>query len=124
MNCWRRSWRLVAEGGRGYRAAGVDERAAPRRCCVAGWPGKGADALREMPERIWHEVALAREDASPCLRLGDFTVRRYQQRLWWVNIPARRIACCVARLAPAAALPDGLGELMLRPAEAARRRGG
>ncbi len=26
---------------------------------------------REVPERLWHEVALAREDASPCLRLGN-----------------------------------------------------
>ena len=40
---------------------------------------------REVPERLWHEVALAREDASPCLRLGEFTVRRFQQRLYWVK---------------------------------------
>jgi tRNA(Ile)-lysidine synthetase, N-terminal domain len=40
---------------------------------------------REMLERIWQEVALAREDANPQLRLGDYEVRRYQQQLWWVR---------------------------------------
>ncbi|WP_336218590.1 tRNA lysidine(34) synthetase TilS [Citrobacter amalonaticus] len=40
---------------------------------------------REGLARIWQEVALAREDASPCLRFGDFEVRRYQEQLWWVK---------------------------------------
>ena len=35
--------------------------------------------------RIWQEVALAREDASPCLRLGAFEIRRYQSQLWWIK---------------------------------------
>ncbi|MFK3662945.1 tRNA lysidine(34) synthetase TilS [Scandinavium sp. NPDC088450] len=41
---------------------------------------------REMLERLWREVALAREDANPQVRLGDYTVRRYQQQLWWVPV--------------------------------------
>ncbi len=77
----------------------------------------GADASPEVPERLWHEVALAREDASPCLRLGDFTVRRFQQRLYWVKyLPGQTESVQhwpdwrqPLRLA------DGLGELMLQP---------
>lgn len=41
---------------------------------------------RAMLERLWLEVALAREDANPQLRLGQFEVRRYQQQLWWVPV--------------------------------------
>jgi tRNA(Ile)-lysidine synthase len=37
-----------------------------------------------MPERIWREVALAREMPSLSAPWG-FTVRRYQQRLYWVK---------------------------------------
>ncbi|WP_437886898.1 tRNA lysidine(34) synthetase TilS [Phytobacter sp. V91] len=39
---------------------------------------------REMLGRIWQEVALAREDAEPCLRLENQDVRRYQGQLWLV----------------------------------------
>lgn len=40
---------------------------------------------RDMLERLWREVALARVDANPQLRLGDFEIRRYQQQLWWTR---------------------------------------
>ncbi|HCW0176956.1 tRNA lysidine(34) synthetase TilS [Citrobacter braakii] len=40
---------------------------------------------RDGLERIWQEVALAREDAAPCFRLGEYAVRRYQSQLWWVK---------------------------------------
>lgn len=40
---------------------------------------------REQLERIWQEVALAREDAVPALRLGEYEVRRYRQQLWWIK---------------------------------------
>lgn len=36
-------------------------------------------------QRIWTEVALSREDASPCLRLGQYEVRRYQGALYWIS---------------------------------------
>lgn len=71
---------------------------------------------REMPERIWQEVALAREDAAPCLRLGDFAVRRYQQRLWWVKYVTgleEMILPWHNRQQPLT-LPQGLGELVLQ----------
>jgi len=40
---------------------------------------------RTMLNRIWEEVALAREDATPRLHLGGFEVRRFKGELWWVK---------------------------------------
>ncbi len=72
---------------------------------------------RDGLERIWQEVALAREDASPCLRLGEFTVRRFQQRLYWVKyLPGQTDS--VQRWPDwrqPLRLADGLGELTLQP---------
>ncbi len=70
---------------------------------------------REMPERIWREVAQAREDAFPCLRLGDFTVRRYRQRLWWVKyLPGQTEAVLSwPDSRQPLRLPEGMGELLL-----------
>lgn len=70
---------------------------------------------REMPERIWREVAQAREDAFPCLRLGDFTVRRYRQRLWWVKyLPGQTEAVLSwPDSRQPLRLPEGMGELSL-----------
>lgn len=46
---------------------------------------------RGMLERLWQEVALAREDAAPLLRLGNIDVRRYQQQLWLVSAYNREL---------------------------------
>ena len=72
---------------------------------------------REMLTRLWQEVALAREDASPCLRLGDFDVRRFQQRLWWVKaLPGQTDSEIVwQNLRAPLVLPDGLGQVFLSP---------
>ena len=61
--------------------------AAKRGALLRRWLARHKAAMpsREMLERIWQEVALAREDANPQLRLGEFEVRRYQQQLWWVR---------------------------------------
>ncbi|KAG6335431.1 tRNA lysidine(34) synthetase TilS [Enterobacter bugandensis] len=40
---------------------------------------------RAMLSRIWDEVAQAREDASPCVYLSGYEVRRYKGKLWWVK---------------------------------------
>ena len=40
---------------------------------------------RAMLGRIWDEVALAREDATPCVHLNGFDVRRFKGELWWVK---------------------------------------
>ena len=72
---------------------------------------------RDALERIWQEVALAREDASPCLRLGEYEVRRYQSQLWWVKSIVGQSetmipwSCWQAPLV----LPDGLGTMQLVP---------
>ena len=61
---------------------------APKRAAILrrwlAWHGAPMPS-RETIARVWQEVALAREDATPCLRLGNFEVRRYQQQLWWVK---------------------------------------
>lgn len=67
--------------------------------------------------RIWQEVALAREDAAPSLRVGEYEVRRYQGQLWWVKSVAGRRdrilpwACWQTPLT----LPAGLGTVSLIP---------
>lgn len=40
---------------------------------------------RDMLNRIWDEVAQAREDANPCLYLNGFEIRRFKEQLWWVK---------------------------------------
>jgi tRNA(Ile)-lysidine synthase len=40
---------------------------------------------RAMLNRLWDEVAQAREDATPSVYLNGFEVRRYQGRLWWIK---------------------------------------
>ena len=72
---------------------------------------------REMLARLWQEVALAREDATPCVRLGSFDVRRFQQRLWWVKAQAGQTETVLPWADPRTLLmlPDSLGELRLVP---------
>ena len=70
---------------------------------------------RDGLERIWQEVALAREDASPCLRLGAFEIRRYQSQLWWIKSVAGQSETIVpwqTWLQPLE-LPAGLGSVQL-----------
>ncbi|CCW31618.1 TilS, tRNA(Ile)-lysidine synthetase [Xenorhabdus nematophila F1] len=78
---------------------------------------------REQLQRIWSEVALARQDAEPRFRLGQNEIRRYQQQLW-----------LVPRYQPLAGsvlewdtqqeliLPDGLGTLILSEKEGIKVR--
>lgn len=70
---------------------------------------------REMMVRIWQEVALAREDAAPCLRLGDFEIRRFRQQLWWIKAQAGQTETVLAWVDTHSALvlPDNLGTLHL-----------
>lgn len=60
---------------------------AKRNALIRRWIG-----LHQLPmppfnqlERIWQEVALARQDADPICRLGQFEIRRYQGALWVVK---------------------------------------
>lgn len=71
---------------------------------------------RAMLHRLWQEVALAREDATPCLRFGEFTVRRFQECLWWVkSVPSQRDICLAWPQPGTLILPEGLGALRLTP---------
>ncbi|MDN5970116.1 MAG: tRNA lysidine(34) synthetase TilS, partial [Enterobacterales bacterium] len=69
---------------------------------------------REQLQRLWHEVATAREDAEPQLQLGKNQVRRYRQHLYLLP-PLRSLKTEVIPWDPRESLPlpDGLGELQL-----------
>ena len=60
---------------------------AKRNALIRRWIG-----LHQLPmppfnqlQRIWQEVALARQDAEPICRLGNIEIRRYQGALWIVR---------------------------------------
>ncbi|MDC9592571.1 tRNA lysidine(34) synthetase TilS [Xenorhabdus sp. IM139775] len=68
---------------------------------------------REQLQRIWSEVALARQDAEPRFRLGQHDIRRYRQQLWLVpqyqNLTDSMLEW---DLQQKLTLPDGLGTLL------------
>ncbi|MDX7991907.1 tRNA lysidine(34) synthetase TilS [Xenorhabdus littoralis] len=68
---------------------------------------------REHIQRIWLEVALARKDAEPRFRLGQYDIRRYQQQLWLVP-QYQPLADIIIEwnVEQALTLPDGLGMLI------------
>lgn len=90
---------------------------ARRRALLRRWLAQRGAMMpsRAMLDRLWQEVALAREDAVPCLRVGDDEVRRYQGCLWWVKRTAHPRDAELAWPAPFATLtlPQGLGSLSL-----------
>jgi tRNA(Ile)-lysidine synthase len=89
----------------------------PRRAALLRrWLAQHQAAMpsRAMLERLWQEVALARDDANPLLRLGQFEVRRFQQQLWWIPVYTRQIPVMIewANITQPLSLPDG-GKLQL-----------
>lgn len=72
---------------------------------------------RAMLNRIWDEVALAREDASPCVHLNGFDVRRYKGELWWVKSTPSLTDVVLDWLSPALPLilPSEAGRVSLIP---------
>ncbi|WP_052285360.1 tRNA lysidine(34) synthetase TilS [Kluyvera genomosp. 1] len=78
---------------------------------------------REMLTRLWLEVAMAREDATPCVRLGRFAVCRFRQQLWWVKAHVGQTEVVLAWADPhdVLMLPDKLGELRLVPGGSIRQ---
>ncbi|MFO3906632.1 tRNA lysidine(34) synthetase TilS [Enterobacter hormaechei] len=71
---------------------------------------------RAMLTRLWEEVALAREDAAPQLRLGAGEIRRFRGQLWWVKSHASlgdRIIDWPSLDQPLQ-LPEGLGALHIQ----------
>ena len=72
---------------------------------------------RDGLERIWQEVALAREDAAPCLRFGEYDIRRYQSQLWWIKSVTGQSATVIPwpSWQTPLSLPVGLGTVRLVP---------
>ncbi|MEL2240297.1 tRNA lysidine(34) synthetase TilS [Leclercia adecarboxylata] len=70
---------------------------------------------RAMLTRLWDEVALAREDATPRLRSGEGEIRRFRGELWWVKYHpslAERVIDWPS-VHQSLCLPEGLGRLFL-----------
>lgn len=70
---------------------------------------------RAMLTRLWDEVALAREDATPRLRSGEEEIRRFKGQLWWVKSHASMADRIIdwPSLEKPLQLPEGLGTLHL-----------
>lgn len=89
---------------------------AKRNALIRRWIG-----LHQLPmppfnqlERIWQEVALARQDAEPVCRLGQVEVRRYQGVLWVVPRVENLVGQQYAWSYPASfELPGSLGRLQV-----------
>ncbi len=68
---------------------------------------------RKQLQNLWDEVALSRRDASPCLVLGCYQIRRFRSRLYLLprmeNL--RNLRLYWSRIMPLV-LPDGLGRLI------------
>ncbi|WP_038907237.1 tRNA lysidine(34) synthetase TilS [Dickeya oryzae] len=70
---------------------------------------------REQLMRLWHEVALSRDDANPQLQLGLWQVRRFRRYLYWLPM-MQPVTDYVLPWQPTIAplsLPDCLGQLTL-----------
>ncbi len=109
---------MSAEGA--LMVAPLTEKSANRRAALLRrWLAfhRATMPSRDMLTRIWQEVALAREDAAPCLTLGDFEIRRFQGQLWWVRAVSSQRDTVIDWPDPhhALLLPHGLGELRLSP---------
>lgn len=70
---------------------------------------------RAMLNRLWDEVAQAREDATPSVYLNGFEVRRYQGRLWWIKSrpSLSDIVLSWPSVEDALLLPHGAGSVFL-----------
>lgn len=72
---------------------------------------------RAMLSRIWNEVAQAREDASPCVHLSGYEVRRFKGKLWWVKYSPSLTDVVLHWTSPEAPLilPKDTGSVSLMP---------
>lgn len=90
-----------------------------RAALLRRWLGRQGALMpsRAMVNRLWEEVALAREDASPILNLGEGEVRRFRGSLWWVQTPPSLADQILAWPDPASTLtlPQAWGTLSFTP---------
>nr|WP_024965658.1 tRNA lysidine(34) synthetase TilS [Pantoea sp. IMH] len=75
---------------------------------------RGKMPSKEALSRLWHEVACSREDATPCLVLGEAEVRRFRHRLYWLTRMPDLKSVIIPWHSPRTALllPAGLGKLV------------
>lgn len=74
---------------------------------------------REHLGQIWHQVALAKQDANPSLNLADGQVRRFSNRLYTVTKYADITDWqSTVTINQALSLPDNLGYLLLKSCSA------
>ncbi|MGR5176005.1 tRNA lysidine(34) synthetase TilS [Vibrio parahaemolyticus] len=85
------------------------------------WIAKHAETMPSEVQlsQLWREVAMARRDANPEVVLSGGSVRRFQDRLYWVRECAEVVNwhkswTCHQPLT----LPDDLGRLFVKPANA------
>ncbi|CAH0534219.1 tRNA(Ile)-lysidine synthase [Vibrio stylophorae] len=66
-------------------------------------------------DKIWQEIACARVDANPQLKIGQGQIRRYQQRLYWLALQqdVSEWSALWSNLSASCVLPDALGTLSL-----------
>lgn len=79
--------RLVSEEG-ALRIAPLEPMSGGRRgALIRRWLAGHHASMpsRDMLHRIWDEVAQAREDANPCVRLNGYEIRRFKEQLWWIK---------------------------------------
>ncbi|MEE3650688.1 MULTISPECIES: tRNA lysidine(34) synthetase TilS [unclassified Brenneria] len=70
---------------------------------------------RDQLQRLWHEVAVSRQDADPVLRLNQWQIRRFRQRLYVLPL-MHSLKDHILPWSPGSGgltLPDGLGDLSL-----------
>lgn len=70
---------------------------------------------RDQLQRLWHEVAVSRQDADPVLQLNQRQIRRFRRRLYVLPL-MRSLKGRVLPWQPVSgplALPDGLGYVLL-----------
>lgn len=85
---------------------------------------QGSMPSRDALRRIWQEVACSRDDAVPRLRLGQYEVRRYRDRLYWLPLMSSLAGCHLTwtEITQPLPLPDGLGYLRQHDSGIALRR--
>ncbi|XTZ40594.1 tRNA lysidine(34) synthetase TilS [Salmonella enterica] len=109
----------ITPGGELKIAALRDISEIRRNALLRRWLAQLGAAMpsRAMLHRLWQEVALAREDAEPCLRIGESELRRYQDKLWWIKAYTSQRETQLSWACPAKSLtlPAGLGQLSLLP---------
>ncbi|WWP00923.1 MAG: tRNA lysidine(34) synthetase TilS [Candidatus Dasytiphilus stammeri] len=71
---------------------------------------------RNLLQCIWHQVICSRQDAYPCLKIGNYEVRRYRNAIYLVKIIPHIRDCVLDWSSPwqPLKLPEGLGTITIK----------